>query len=70
MALLQLLSLQIPGLKASEAVPGSEHRKVPTPTTREECHGGKEEGGTSGLNWDTSNFTSNPDTDIWGPMGL
>lgn len=51
-------------MKPSEAMPGSDHRKVPTPTTKEgnamAVRRGEQK--TGGLNWDTSNFTSNPDT--------
>lgn len=59
-------------LKVPEAVPDSDHRKVPTPITSEECHGNEEEGGQkiSGLHLDINHFTNNLKPEIWGSMGL
>lgn len=69
-----LLSLEALGLKLSEAVPGSDHRKCqhPPPKRRNAMAARRREGGqeTGGLNLDTSNFTNNLKTEILGPMGL
>ena len=65
MALLHATVPGAPGLKAPEAVPGSDHTEVPTPTKEGNVTAARRGQKTGSLNLDAINFT-NLKFEIWG----